>query len=178
MDGKDRYRVAPGGKITVPWPFKISEASDEAEETFKSIEKQCMTILHASGINLFDCMVVGMEGPGRSKKDTLIIDVRSERSTHWQQAASQILDLLNGVISSARSELKFRVELRDSLRMYQDRCFSPNHMGTSNQEACRAFEVVEPVVTLSAGQNCSGLWNSISVSHATLTFGTSRKSGF
>ena len=159
MAAKDPFRVAPGDKIPVPWPYVSRKPSVVAREIADNLRQDCEGVLAAFDIKLRDFRVWGL-APTRDHqaRDTLILNTDGEDPQSWKEAATIIQKMLNDATSRRASGVEIRVEIRNNTLMYQDisSIIEPNSL------AHKVFMEVENTVTEQVMKSCPGQWRAIS----------------
>lgn len=115
---KDPYRVAPLGKIPVPWPYDRGMASDLGKEMEERFKDDIADILRQYDITPTSVTVLRMwkRGLKSTAADTVVISVEQTDSTTWLPAAE---DIYQAILPWARATtIHFRVELRHEARMF------------------------------------------------------------
>jgi hypothetical protein len=159
MAAKDPYRVAPGNKIPVPWPYHMSRASDDAVAIADAVQNDYKKVLADFSINLQDTRVRGLCPRGYFEpQDTLIINTHDEDFHRWKEAATVIQWILDSATSRRDSGHKLRVEIRNDTKLFRDvsSIIKPNSL------AHKACMQVESAVYEKVKQSCPGQWRIIS----------------
>ncbi|KAK0117556.1 hypothetical protein ONS95_011893 [Cadophora gregata] len=120
LAGKDPYRVAPPNEIPTPWPYVKCLVTQEAEDLFVKIMHDCEKICDEHFITIRDVRVDTLMRKDFEHKGTpcLIIDTNDTDTRRWQEAATDLHDLVQK--TRPRNQEMFKVEVRNSLKMYSD----------------------------------------------------------
>jgi hypothetical protein len=158
LAAKDPFRVAPGNKIPVAWPYIISASSDKAREIVGALQHDYEKVLLAFGINLRNANLRVLTTHYKQPRETLIINTDDEDPGRWKEACTAIQELLDDTISRRAYDLKINAEIRNDHKMYRDvsSVIRPN---TVAQQACMQ---VEQAVYEQVAKSCPEDWRAIS----------------
>ncbi|KAL5325875.1 hypothetical protein ACEPPN_007009 [Leptodophora sp. 'Broadleaf-Isolate-01'] len=157
LAGKDTFRVAPPQEIPTPWPYIQCGITSEAENVLRTIMSDCEKICENHSITVRDIKVDILMRKDWEDKGTpcLIIETKDVNTARWQEAASDLRDLIQ------KTQLKdaeaFKVEIRNPSMMYADysTCL-PN-----DPDLGRYLDEVQPKILSMVKEKLQSSWTSI-----------------
>ncbi|KIN07468.1 hypothetical protein OIDMADRAFT_174437 [Oidiodendron maius Zn] len=155
---KDPFRVAPGNKIPVPWPYASRRASDRAVEIADTLRSDYMKVLSDFGIKPRDTYVRALFADYEQPRDTLVINTHDEDPQSWKEAATVIQGMLDDTIRRQAHGFKISVEIRNDTKMYADVSSTIKHNSLAHQACMQVEQAVFEQVT----KSCPGQWRVIS----------------
>ncbi|OBT86573.1 hypothetical protein VE02_05098 [Pseudogymnoascus sp. 03VT05] len=156
---KDTYRVAPFGKIPLPWPYSHGMASEKAAEMREIFEIVVQEILQKYHVTSSTTRVMRMwrRGLHSTAKDTLIISTDDTDTTMWSFAVDDIYDTVSPWATEVG--LPFRVEIRNQILMYTDISTAPLY----EEGVEDVMSQIEPVILAKVKSLISDSWKSVTV---------------
>ncbi|KFY17261.1 hypothetical protein V492_00791 [Pseudogymnoascus sp. VKM F-4246] len=117
---KDPFRVAPSGKIPIPWPYDHEMASVKAKKMETELLEMATETLRRYNIVPSYIHVLNMSKRGlpSTAKDTIVVSINDDDTTRWLPAADEIYQTI--LPRATEAGIQFRVELRNQERMYTD----------------------------------------------------------
>ncbi|PVH84655.1 hypothetical protein DL98DRAFT_568743 [Cadophora sp. DSE1049] len=145
---KDPYRAAPDGKHAIAWPYRVSRASQETRDVIAIIRSDYQNVLRKHNIEFHAESIHNLSPKHTSStaRDTLVIITRDNNPKSWIEAATDIQNSIDRQLGMKNTDRKIRVEIRNDLKMYQDRSFAvqPNsieHSLLENAQSCVLAEL-------------------------------------
>ncbi|CZT07191.1 hypothetical protein WAI453_010876 [Rhynchosporium graminicola] len=123
---QDKYRFAPLGRMTTPWPYTTTRVSPMARDIKRKITSEYEAILRKYDITMVDSHMQRMSPKHTTAegRDVLIIVSDDLDTTRWLAAATEIQAAIDRRVGMANTDLKMRVEIRNFEAMYRDYSFA------------------------------------------------------
>ncbi len=154
---KDGYRIAPSGKIPLPWPYSHGMASKTAKQMEDIFQTTIKEILDKYNIRRSSIRVLKMwrRGMESTSKDTMVVSTDDTDTTTWPLAAD---DIYNAILTWAtEASLQFRVEIRNQNLMYTDVSTALLHDNNVEEVISR----IEPLILAKVKSLIPEAWRSV-----------------
>jgi hypothetical protein len=154
---KEGYRIAPSGKIPLPWPYSHGMASKTAKQMEDIFQTTIKDILDRYNITPSSIQALKMwrRGMESTSKDTMVVSTDDTDTTMWPLAADDIYNAILPWVTEA--SLQFRVEIRNQNLMYTDISTAPLH----DKDVEEVMSRIEPLILAKVKSLILEAWRSV-----------------